>query len=117
MRRARLVKDGRIVGHVGFCGLLPTGSGDYLGIPDGLLSDPDLQALAEALDRGEVMRALAVLAGMLVGAFAGYLAGVYLACYLLWPPSNLCGLVGVFVTGPLGLVGGGIAGWLLSRRR
>jgi hypothetical protein len=40
--------------------------------------------------------ALAVLAGMLVGAFAGYMAGVYLACYLLWPQSNLCGLVGVF---------------------
>jgi hypothetical protein len=54
MRRVRLVKDGRIVGHVEVYGLLPTGPGDYLGIPDGVLSDPDLQALAEALDRGEV---------------------------------------------------------------
>jgi hypothetical protein len=55
MRRVRLVKDGSIVGHVEVYGLPLTGPGDYLGIPDGLLSDPDLQALAEALDRGEVV--------------------------------------------------------------
>jgi hypothetical protein len=60
--------------------------------------------------------ALAILAGALLGAFAGYMAGVYLACYLLWPQSNLCGLVGVFITGPLGLAGGGAAGWFISRR-
>ena len=51
MRRVRLVKDGSIVGHVEVYGLPLTGPGDYLCIPDGLLSDPDLQALAEALDR------------------------------------------------------------------
>ena len=55
MRRVRLVKDGSIVGHVEVYGVPLTGPGDYLCIPDGLLSDPDLQALAEALDRGEVV--------------------------------------------------------------
>jgi hypothetical protein len=55
MRRVRLVKDGSIVGHVEFCGLLPTGPADYLGIPDEVLSDPGAQAVAEALDRSEVV--------------------------------------------------------------
>ncbi|HKI19517.1 MAG TPA: hypothetical protein VKA15_16650 [Isosphaeraceae bacterium] len=32
------------------------------------------------------------------------------------PGSNLCGLVGVFVTGPLGAIAGGVGGWALSRR-
>jgi hypothetical protein len=28
--------------------------------------------------------------------------------------ENLCGLVGVFITGPLGLIVGGLAGWLTT---
>ena len=59
---------------------------------------------------------LAVLLG-LAGAFAGYMAGVFAACYLLWPDSNLCGLVGVVVTGPIGLVAGTVAGIYVGRRR
>jgi hypothetical protein len=55
MRRVRLMTGGSIVGHVEFYGLPPTGPGDYLCIPDGVLSDPDAQAIAEALDRGEVV--------------------------------------------------------------
>ena len=55
MRRVRLVKDGSIVGHVEFYGLPPTGPGDYLCITHGVLADPDAQAIAEALDRGEVV--------------------------------------------------------------
>jgi hypothetical protein len=55
MRRVRLVADGSIVGHVEFHSLPLTGPGDYLCIPDGLLSGPDAQALADALDRGEVV--------------------------------------------------------------
>jgi hypothetical protein len=51
----------------------------------------------------------------LVGGFLGYLAGMYLACYLVWPESNLCGLVGVFLTGPLGVVAGIILGIYASR--
>jgi hypothetical protein len=60
--------------------------------------------------------ALAVVAGVVTGGPLGYLAGTYLACEVFYQGSNLCGLVGVFVTGPLGAVAGGIAGWLLSRR-
>jgi hypothetical protein len=55
MRRVRLIVDGSIVGHVEFYSLPLTGPGDYFCIPDGVLSDPDAQALAEALDRGEVV--------------------------------------------------------------
>jgi hypothetical protein len=55
MRRVRLVADGSIVGHIEFYSLLLTGPGDYFCIPAGVLSDPDVQALAEALDRGEVV--------------------------------------------------------------
>jgi hypothetical protein len=55
MRRVRLVMDGSIVGHVEFHSFSPAGHPDYQCIPDGVLSDPDAQALAEALDRGEVV--------------------------------------------------------------
>jgi hypothetical protein len=55
MRRVRLVADGGIVGHIEFYSLPLTGPGNYFGIPDGILSDPDAQALAQALDRGEVV--------------------------------------------------------------
>ena len=61
------------------------------------------------------MRLLAASVGALVGVGAGYMIGAFVACSLLYPDSNLCGLVGVFITGPLGLVGGAVAGWLLSR--
>jgi hypothetical protein len=60
--------------------------------------------------------ALSVVAGLVMGGLLGYLAGAYLACEVFYRGSNLCGLVGVFVTGPFGSVAGGIAGWLLSRR-
>jgi hypothetical protein len=62
------------------------------------------------------MRALAVVGGVLVGGFVGYMAGYYVACEL-FNGGNLCGLVGVFVTGPHGAIGGGIGGWFLTRRR
>jgi hypothetical protein len=52
MRRVRLVTDGSIVGHVEFHSFSPAGHPDYQCIPDGVLSDLDAQALAEALDRG-----------------------------------------------------------------
>jgi hypothetical protein len=63
------------------------------------------------------MRLLAVIVGALLGVVAGYMIGVFVACSWLYPGSNLCGIVGVFITGPLGLVGGAVAGWLLSRPR
>ena len=55
MRRVRLVRDGSIVGHVEFRSFSPPGHADYHSVPDGVLSDPDAQAIAEALDRGEVV--------------------------------------------------------------
>ncbi len=55
MRRVRRLVDGSIVGHVEFYRLPLTGPGDYFCIPDRVLSDLDAQALAEALDRGEVV--------------------------------------------------------------
>jgi len=65
--------------------------------------------------------ALAIIGGMLLGGFLGYMAAVYLACegspVQLFDGGNLCGLFGVFITGPLGCVGGGIAGWLLARQK
>ena len=61
------------------------------------------------------MRLLAAIVGALIGVVVGYMIGVYVACSWLYAGSNLCGLVGVFITGPFGLVGGAVAGWLLSR--
>jgi hypothetical protein len=50
--------------------------------------------------------------GALLGSVVGYFVGVALGCYVLMPHSNLCGIVGVFITGPIGLVVGTlIAAW------
>jgi hypothetical protein len=64
---------------------------------------------------GRVRTGSAIVPGALLGAGAGYFVGAFLACSI-FQAGNLCGLFGVFVTGPLGAVGGGIAGWLWSRR-
>ena len=61
------------------------------------------------------MKFFAIVGGGLIGAVAGYFVGVVVACDWLYPTSNLCGIYGVFVTGPIGLVGGAIAGCLISR--
>ena len=60
--------------------------------------------------------ALGIFLGFLLGGFAGYMLGVYTACGL-FDAGNLCGLIAVFITGPLGALGGSIAGGLLSRPR
>ena len=57
-----------------------------------------------------------VLACMLAGGFIGYILGVEVACGV-FDMGNLCGLVGIFITGPLGLIAGGVAGYLIVRRR
>ena len=57
------------------------------------------------------------LSAALIGMVAGYFIGVYLACDWLYPSSNLCGIYGVFVTAPIGLVSGAVCGWLKSRRQ
>ncbi len=62
------------------------------------------------------MRTNLILGSAFLGGVAGYLLGAYLACYWIWPESNLCGLVGAFGTGPVGLIAGGLGGWASSRR-
>jgi hypothetical protein len=59
---------------------------------------------------------LLVLLGGLFGFIVGYFAGVELACDWLIPTSNLCGIYGVFLTGPIGLVIGSACAWMMSRR-
>ena len=59
------------------------------------------------------MRIAPVVVGGLIGGVVGYFIGTFVSCYWLYPTSNLCGLVGVFVTGPVGLVGGAVVGLFL----
>lgn len=63
------------------------------------------------------MKVLAAVAGGLIGFVGGYFVGVHIACDWLYPTSNLCGIYGVLLSGPIGLVGGAVGGWLLARRR
>jgi hypothetical protein len=63
------------------------------------------------------MRTNLILGSAFLGGVAGYLLGAYLACYWIWPESKLCGLVGAFVKGPIGLIAGGACGWSDSRPR
>jgi hypothetical protein len=60
--------------------------------------------------------ALGILVGLLVGGIAGYMLGYYFACEV-FNAGNLCGLFGVFLTGPLGAVAGAFTGWRLFRGR
>jgi hypothetical protein len=61
---------------------------------------------------GWFIYALGLGIGALLGLVVGYFVGVAFACYVLMPDSNLCGLVGVFITGPIGLVAGAlVAAW------
>jgi hypothetical protein len=59
---------------------------------------------------------LGILVGFLLGGFLGYVLGMYVSCEI-FAAGNLCGLVGMFITGPLGALGGSIAGGLLARPR
>jgi hypothetical protein len=60
--------------------------------------------------------ALGIVAGFLLGGFLGYMLGIFVACEI-FDAGNLCGLVGVFITGPLGALSGSVVGGLLSQRR
>jgi hypothetical protein len=53
--------------------------------------------------------------GLVLGGLLGYFAGTYVAC-MVYEAGNLCGLVGVFVTGPVGAVLGAFTDWWASRR-
>jgi hypothetical protein len=60
------------------------------------------------------MRLVGTLFGGLIGFVVGYFIGVYVACDWLYPTSNLCGIYGVFLTGPIGLLIGVIVSWRIS---
>ena len=62
-----------------------------------------------------MVRFFKILGGALIGMVVGYFIGVYVACDWLYPTSNLCGIYGVFVTAPIGLVSGAVWGWVKSR--
>ena len=62
-----------------------------------------------------MVRFFKILGGALIGMVVGYFIGVYVACDWLYPTSNLCGIYGVFVTAPIGLVSGAVCGWVKSR--
>lgn len=61
------------------------------------------------------VRILRILVGGLVGFVVGYFIGVFAGCDWLIPTSNLCGIYGVFLTGPVGLVCGAVGVWAMSR--
>jgi hypothetical protein len=61
------------------------------------------------------LRPSAIVAGGLIGWVVGYFVGVSIACDWLYPTSNLCGIYGVFLSGPVGLLAGAMSGWLISK--
>jgi hypothetical protein len=67
-------------------------------------------------EEGGLGKALGILVGLLVGGITGYMLGYYLACEV-FNAGNLCGLFGVFLTGPLGAAAGAVTGWRLVRGR
>jgi ABC-type antimicrobial peptide transport system permease subunit len=75
-----------------------------------------LRGAAIIVIQRSVRRVFLVLLGGLFGFVVGYFAGVLLACDWLIQTSNLCGIYGVFLTGPIGLVIGIACAWVMSRR-
>jgi hypothetical protein len=52
-----------------------------------------------------------------IGGILGFALGIALACGVFEWGGNLCGLVAIFITGPIGSLVGGITGWFIFRRR
>jgi len=59
-------------------------------------------------------RILRIVVCSLIGFVVGYFIGVFIACDWLYPTSNLCGIYGVFITGPVGLLIGAVIGWKIG---
>lgn len=65
------------------------------------------------------MQTVIAVGSLLLGVPVGYLVGAFIGCEVLYPESNLCGLVGVFWGAPIGGVIGvatAIVLWLRRRR-
>jgi hypothetical protein len=60
-------------------------------------------------------RVFAVVVSGLIGGVFGYFVGVSIGCDWLYPSSNLCGIYGMLITGPIGLIAGAVIGWRISR--
>ncbi len=61
-------------------------------------------------------RLFLIFLGGVAGFIGGYFAGVVVACDWLIPNSNLCGIYGVFLTGPIGFLIGIVCAWLATRQ-
>jgi hypothetical protein len=53
--------------------------------------------------------------GALIGGFFGLEIVGYIACSVLYPDSNQCGLLAFFIGLPVGAVSGWVLGTLISR--
>lgn len=62
-----------------------------------------------------MQRVLRIAAAGVAGAVIGYFIGATIGCDWLYPTSNLCGLYGALLTGPLGLVVGIVMAWRSTR--
>jgi hypothetical protein len=59
---------------------------------------------------------MAIIACVPVGGILGFALGMVVACGMFEIGGNLCGLVAVFITGPVGSIAGGVTGWFIFRR-
>ena len=62
------------------------------------------------------MRLVVVLVGALIGGVVGYFIGAYAGCDWLYTGSNLCGIYGLLLTGPIGMAAGALVAWRASRQ-
>jgi hypothetical protein len=62
-------------------------------------------------------RIFVVVVSGLIGGVFGYFVGVSIGCDWLYPTSNLCGIYGMLITGPAGLLAGVLIGWRVSRAK
>jgi heme/copper-type cytochrome/quinol oxidase subunit 1 len=67
--------------------------------------------------RMRMKRLLFILAGVIVGYAVGAATGIFFACMVAAEASNLCGLVGIYITGPIGALIGIVAGFYFSRSK
>jgi hypothetical protein len=63
------------------------------------------------------MRLVVTFVCAVVVGIVGYFIGAYAGCDWLMRDSDLCGIYGLMLTGPVGLIAGAICGWRISRPR